>query len=302
MSKFSEETFKAWCRPASESEEQHISRAIRMAKDAVRSSDKLKDKKIEIFVQGSYANNTNVRKESDVDVCVMLKDTCYTEYPKGKTREDYGFTEGSNDFKTYRKDNIQAANDEYGEKNVKPGNKSIKISENGGRVESDLVPSFQYRNYAAINSSDPKKYVEGVKFFPNNGGEVVNYPKQHIENGIAKNDQTQRRYKRQVRLLKRLRYKMLDDGKAVNGGISSFLIECLVYNTPNRIFNGNDTYGEQLKQILIYLYNQTQPGSGASSWQEVSGMLDLFDTTRKWDMPMVHEFLKQVWNFVEFKP
>lgn len=300
MSKFSEDTFKAWCRPASESEEQQISRAIRMAKDAVRSSDKLKGKDIEIFVQGSYANNTNVRKESDVDVCVMLKDTFYSKYPKGKTSKDYGFTQGTNDYSTYRKDIINAARDKYGEENVKPGNKSIKISENGGRVESDLVPSFLYRNYAAINNSDPNKFVDGVIFFPNNGGQVINYPKQHIENGTAKNKDTHRRYKRQVRLLKRIRYKMIDDGWSVNGGISSFLIECLLYNTPNRIFNGNDTYGEQLKQVIIYLYQQTKPGREASNWKEVSGMLDLFDTTRKWNMSMVHKFLEQVWKIVKF--
>lgn len=152
MSKFSEDTFKTWCSPASKSEEQRISQAIRMAKNAIRSFDKLKDKDIDIFVQGSYANNTNVKKESDVDVCVMLKNTFsfYSKYPEGKTDADYGFVQGTNDFKTYRKNSIQAANNKYGEENVKPSNKSIKIRENGGRVESDLVPSFQHRNYAAM--------------------------------------------------------------------------------------------------------------------------------------------------------
>lgn len=301
MSKFSEETFKAWCRPASESEEEHISRAISMAKDAIKSSNELKGKDIEIFIQGSYANNTNVRKESDVDVCVMLKDTFYSEYPTGLGREDYGFTKGTNNFKTYRKDNINAANHKYGGKNVSPGNKSIKIIENGGRVESDIVPSFQYRNYATINSQDPEKFVEGVKFLPNNGGEIINYPKQHIENGKVKNKKTHRRYKRQVRLLKRLRYQMIDQKISVNKGISSFLIECLVYNTPDHIFNNHNTYGEQLKHVLMYLYKQTKPDGGAENWKEVSDLLDLFSTERKWDLSMVNEFLEQVWSFVEFK-
>jgi predicted nucleotidyltransferase len=288
------------CRPASETEEQRISRAIRMIKDAVNSSNELKDKNTEVFVQGSYANNTNVKAESDVDVCVMLKDTFYSKYAEGMTQKDYGFTKGTNDFKTYRKDNVNAAKNKYGEGNVKPGNKSIKVVSNSARVESDLVPSFQYRNYAAINSCDPEKYVEGVKFYSNNNNEVINYPKPHIKNGIVKNDATKRRYKRQVRLLKRMRYMMIEQGWNVNGGISSFLIECLLYNTPNDIFNSHDTYEMQLKEAIIYLYNETRPNGKAQNWKEVSGMIDLFGVHRKWDVPMVNEFLKQVWNFIGF--
>jgi tRNA nucleotidyltransferase (CCA-adding enzyme) len=95
MGRFSEETFNHWKRTASQTEETRISNAIRMVKDAVSSSNELKDKNIDIFVQGSYANDTNVRAESDVDVCVMLKDTFYSEKIKGFTREDYGFSEGA---------------------------------------------------------------------------------------------------------------------------------------------------------------------------------------------------------------
>ena len=63
MSKFSEETFGHWQRPASESEEQRISNAISMVKDAINASGELRSKNIEVFVMGSYANNTNVRAE-----------------------------------------------------------------------------------------------------------------------------------------------------------------------------------------------------------------------------------------------
>ena len=119
MSKFSEQTFDGWRKPASESEEQRISNAISMIKDAIRASDDLKNKNIEIFIQGSYANNTNVRAESDVDVCVMLKDTFYSEYPDGVTDNDYGFTEGTNNFSTYRQQVIRALIEKYGSANVK---------------------------------------------------------------------------------------------------------------------------------------------------------------------------------------
>jgi len=300
MSRFTEQDFEAWCSPTNPTEKQRILRAIQMAENAVKSCNKLKDKDIEIFVQGSYANNTNVRKQSDVDVCVMLKDTFYSKYAEGMTQDRYGFTDGADDFKLYRKRSIGAVLDKYGQENVKPGEKSIKVIGNSVRVESDIVPSFQYRNYAIIKSCDPEKFVEGVRFLSKDGGVVINYPKPHQENSKIKNNKTRDRYKNQVRLIKRLKRLMVKQGVSINSGISSFLIECLLYNTPNRIFNGNDTYGEQLKQVIIYLYQQTKSGGEASNWKEVSGMLDLFDTTRKWDIPMVQEFLKQVWNFVGF--
>ena len=301
MSKFSEQTFDNWRKPASETEEQRISNAISMIKDAISASDKLKDKEIEIFVQGSYANNTNVRANSDVDVCVMLKDTFYSEYPDGKSRDDYGFTAGTNNFDTYSSDLIKALNDKYGKDNIKPGNKSIKITETSYRVEADAVPSFQYRNYKYKNSSDPEKFIEGIKFYAANTNEqVINYPKIHIENGKKKNKDTQRRYKRLVRIFKRIRYKMIDDGEPVNKGITSFLIECLLWNTPNSIFNDYDTWTERLKQAIIHLYNKTEDEKNCEKWVEVSEMFYLFHSERKWNVKMTNDFLKQMWNYLEF--
>lgn len=39
-----------------------------MVKEAINEDEKLKLKAIEIFGQGSYANNTNVRLNSDIDI------------------------------------------------------------------------------------------------------------------------------------------------------------------------------------------------------------------------------------------
>jgi hypothetical protein len=222
MSKYTEETYKHWQRPASEKEETRISNAIKMVKDAISSSEELKTKDIDIFVQGSYANNTNVRAESDVDVCVMLKDTFYSEYPDGLSDSDYGFTDGTNSFNDFRKNVQKALVDKYGNENIKPGNKSIKIIPNSYRVETDAIPSFQYRNYKYQNSKNSNNFKEGIKFYSLKNDKVINYPKIHIENGIQKNTDTQRRYKRLVRVFKRIRYKMIDDGISVNSGISSF--------------------------------------------------------------------------------
>lgn len=301
MSKFSEQTFDNWRKPASETEEQRISNAISMIKDAIRSSDDLKNKNIEIFVQGSYANNTNVKKESDVDVCVMLKDTFYCEYPDGLNDNDYGFSEGTNTFSDYRKLIVTALKEKYGQDNVKPGNKSIKITSNSYRVEADAVPSFQYRNYKYKSSRNANDFIEGIKFYTyNTHTGVINYPKIHTENGKIKNSETQRRFKRLVRIFKRIRYQMIDENKPVNKGITSFLIECLLWNTPNSIFNDYDNWTERTKQAIKYLYNETADEEKCKKWGEVSEMLYLFHSSKKWNVKMVNDYLLQMWKFLEF--
>lgn len=98
MTKFSEQTLDTWRKPSSKSEEQKISNAITMIKAAVNSHESLKEKSTEFIVQGSYGNNTNVKLDSDIDVCVMLKNTFYPEYRDGTTDADYGFTNGADNF------------------------------------------------------------------------------------------------------------------------------------------------------------------------------------------------------------
>ena len=296
MSKYSENTLNNWAKPASETEEQRISNAIKMIKEAIQSYDNLKNKDIEIFVQGSYANNTNVKTKSDVDVCVMLKDTFYSEYPDGYTGEHYGFSTGTNYFNDFRKDIINALNDKYGKENIKPSNKSIKMESTSYRVESDAVPAFQYRNYKIINSTNKNHFVEGIKFYSSTKDEVINYPKEHIENGKIKNTDTQRRYKRTARIFKRIRHQMIQDGISVKKCISSFLIESLLFNVDDSQFTDDELWNNKIKNIIKYLQDNNK-----SNYTEVSRKLDLFDDTRKWDIESVNNFLKQMYKFLEYK-
>lgn len=301
MAKYSEETLDGWRKPARESEEQRISNAISMIKDAVNSHDILKDKSIEFVVQGSYANNTNVRLDSDVDISLMLKDTFYSEYPDGAGDKDYGFSEGTNSFTDYRKYVIEAMISKFGKDNVTVGNKSVKIDSNGYHVQADAVPAFQYRNYKRLDSKKADNFIEGIKFYSSDSIEVINYPKVHIDNGITKNTNTKRRFKRTVRLYKRIRNKMIDDGLAVPKGITSFLLECLLWNVPNDVFESNSTWNDLLRETIISLYNNTKDDSKCKKWGEVSEHFYLFHSDRKWTIKNANDFLKQMWNYLEYK-
>ncbi len=301
MSKFSEDVFMGWSKPASESEEQRISNAIDMVKSAIKSNADLQNKDIEIFVQGSYANNTNVRSNSDIDVCIMLKDTFSSKYPQGLTREDYGFEASNYKFSVYRSAVIKSLADKFDNENITPGNKSIKIQSNSYRIEADAVPCFQYRNYYYEDSKNPDNFIEGHKIYAQNNEEVISYPKQHIENGKEKNTETQRRFKRTVRILKKIRYHMIENNNPVNGNISSFLIECLLWNVPNKIFNDYDTHEERVKESIRHLYLKTKyHPEECKKWLEVSKILYLF-SDKKWNIEVVNEFLLSMWKYLEFK-
>lgn len=135
--------------------------------------------------------------------------------------------------------------------------KAIYIESNTYRVHSDVVPAFQFRNFRNETKNNPNDFIEGVKFFTANSDGIVNYPKIHVKNGIAKNDNTLRRFKRTVRLYKRIRNKMKEDGIPVSENIRSFLIESLLWNVPNTIFNSTDSWNDILRNSIISLYNRS---------------------------------------------
>ena len=270
--KYSEQTLQGWTLPLSQTEEQRAENTIKMIRTAIDANDDLKSMDIEVFTQGSYANNTNVRSESDVDVCVMLKDTFHTVYPDGKKREDYGFLASDLTFQQYRNMVKTALQDKFKTEYVNDGNKSLKINENTYHVQADVVPAFQLRNYYYWGSTDRNKYIEGTWFVAKTGKEVSNYPKRHIQNGISKNNATNKEYKKLVRIMKHIKNNMVDDQAADGEKITSFLVECLVYQIPNNTISNASTWTETVRQALIYLYNEIKE-ERHKEWCEVSDML-----------------------------
>jgi tRNA nucleotidyltransferase (CCA-adding enzyme) len=64
-----EATLRDWSGPASSTEEDKRERTERLVRHAIQSSMDLPSS-VRVFAKGSYANNTNVRRDSDVDVAV----------------------------------------------------------------------------------------------------------------------------------------------------------------------------------------------------------------------------------------
>lgn len=163
--RYTESTLSTWCAPASNTEEERIDNTIKMIRSAIDNWHELDGLDIEVFVQGSYANNTNVRTSSDVDVCIMLRNTFFSSYPDGRCREDYGFTPGSISFDEYKTRVYDALEHKFGREMINVGNKSIKIDSNTYHVQADAVIAFMLKDFRIINSTNSEHYIEGIRFY-----------------------------------------------------------------------------------------------------------------------------------------
>lgn len=297
--RYSESVLQSWISPLSQTEEQRVENTVRMIREAVISYFKLSDCSMSIFAQGSYANNTNVRQNSDVDICIMSTSTVFCNYVEGKTDKDYGYTPGTISFYDYKAYIIEALKNKFGAAAITIGNKCVNIKANSYHVNADVVPAFQYRDFKIINSINPQKYIEGIKYLSSTGEQVINYPKDHIENGKQKNIDTNHEYKKLVRIMKHIRNEMVDKGIVNGDKITSFLIECLIWNLPNDIITNSNTWAGTVQKSIAYLWNKINDNQH-KEWGEVSERLYLFHSNRKWTAEETKSFLSDMYNFLQF--
>ena len=293
-----ETSFRSWAGGPGDTEIERCENAERMIWKAIAASPELENLNIEIFAQGSFKNLTNIAQESDVDVCVCLKDAMYYEIPEGTQASDFGIRPTHHNYDTYRENVTSALTDYFGDSDSKvtSGNKAILIHSNSYRVNADVVPCWEFREYYDVTR--PMLFRSGIKFFSGDGRSITNYPKQHIENGIAKNALTQKRFKRIARVLKSLQVEMIDE-RVLSKKLPSYLIESLVYNVPDGLF-GTSSYRGDVENILAEIFNKTLPSGDCSKWFEVNGIKFLFHPTQPWSKEEAHAFANAAWNYLEF--
>ena len=297
-----ESDFSFWSLPPSKTEEQRSENAIKGIRAAVDGSSNLNQRRIKVFTQGSYRNRVNVRQDSDVDVGVMLYDFFLGEYPAGRTRTDFGVSDAGYSFSQF-KDELEAALvDHFGRTAVKRGNKAFNIRENTYHVEADVVPLFEFRQYWERGN-----YRAGVALMTDQGKRIENYPERlveywpstplHYENGVSKNEDTRRRFKGAVRILKKIRSEMEDTGSSSAKSIPGYLLECLCWNVPNVAFTGS-TWDARVQAVLMHLWNNTKDDASCKSWREVDAIKYLFHVSQPWTRAAANAFILDAWSNV----
>src|SRR5260221_8038825 len=126
--------FQTWSQAPSQTEADKADNAERAIKKAIAASASLQGHVVRVFAQGSYRNRTNVRQDSDVDVCVLCSDTFHYQLPEGKTAPEFQITPASYQAAQFRAD-VQAALESYfGAAAVDVGRKAFGIHENTYRI------------------------------------------------------------------------------------------------------------------------------------------------------------------------
>lgn len=290
-----ESKFRSWAKPPGETEQTKCNNAERAIRNAVNAFRTFIDKSIVCFPQGSYRNRTNVKTESDVDICALCKDVFLYTLPKGIQLEDFKIIPATYSYAKYKQDIEYALVSYFGQRYVKRGNKAFDIHENTYRVDSDVVACFEYRSYYQDG-----KYIEGTAFIPDRGFRIVNWPQQNYDNGVKKNEQTRSRFKAIVRVLKNLRNEMKNQGIIIADSVPSHLIESLAWNVPNNGFS-HATYTADVRWVLAHLSNNTRSFADCKEWGEINELKYLFRTLQSWTFEQTNSFLNAAWNYVGFR-
>ena len=301
-----EDTFLRWAQPPGKTETTRCQNAEGAIRNAISKSPKLSAKNIKVFAQGSYHNRVNVRQDSDVDVGVLCWDSYFVKYPDGASDSLFGHTPATYLYSEFKNDLAEALVAYFGPSGVSRGNKAFDLSGNTYRVEADVAPFFEHRQYRWDGS-----YLAGVAMQPDQGGLIVNYPEKlldtwpilplHYENGVARNKATHRRFKGVVRIIKTACNQMANAGVPAAAFIPGFLIECLVWNAPEDCFNVA-SWTERVRSVLLVLWSCTKGQAGCESWTEVNGVKRLFGPAQPWTRQRVHEFISAAWTFLGMQP
>lgn len=174
--KFTESMIKLYAAPLSDTENKKCINAIREIRDALRDlgfspvsdeiepierdtfsySTRLKraytNEEIQVFVQGSYANNTCVRGYSDVDIAIMRKD----QYEYAFRKPFVTGTQNSKIQGKSLKDAVEKVLNKHFPLEVTRGKKSIKVNGNSFRKKADTVPCLALQYY---NECEEKKTI-----------------------------------------------------------------------------------------------------------------------------------------------
>src|SRR5436190_5070517 len=294
-----EATFTSWAAGPGTTEQTRADNAEKAVRKSIAANDALSAMDITVFPHGSYRNRTNVRQDSDVDICVRLNSTFFTDYPAEKTDADFGNVAGGITYPAFKNLVHTALVDYFGTAAVKRGDKAFDIHENTYRVDSDVIATLEHRRYA-LRSDGSHYYLSGIEFYSDAGKRIINWPEQNYSNGCSKHEATARRFKKIIRIIKRLRNLMDERGIAEAKPIVSCLIESLVWNVPNEGF-GHSTLTADVRYTLAHLFNNTRKDEDCSEWGEVNELKYLFRSSQPWTRQQAHDFVSAAWNYIGFE-
>ena len=179
----------------------------------------------EVFLQGSYKNDTNLGGDSDVDVVVRLNQRHrprVAELSGRLLQEDASHQGAYRRWKSFRDHALKALRARFGN-DAESDRRTLKVPKGKIPADADLVVTL--------------RYMEGIAFYLSDEGRwVVSFPQQHHERGLAKEETTSKRFKKTVCMFKAARNRLVEKKMVTKNDAPSYFIECLLYNIPDSLF------------------------------------------------------------------
>lgn len=99
-----------------------------------------------------------------------------------------------------------------------------------------------------------------------------------------------------VRILKVINNRLIVERKISDSLVSSFFIECLVYNVPNECYIYGD-YKRTLKNVIVKIYDDM---SNNADYTEVSKLLWLFSHSWPRTRKNASDFMQHCWDYLGY--
>jgi hypothetical protein len=225
-------------------------------KNALEASQALyADHSFEIFLQGSYGNDTNIYADSDVDTVIRLDSIFRSDLSQLPAEQQaayhQSFENATYTFAEFKQGVHTRLNTAFGENEVTLGDRAFHIKPSGSRRSADVVACHQYRRYIRFGGQHDQEYISGIIIPGTSTGDVINYPKSHSENLTAKHQSTNNWLKPTIRIFKNMRNKLIDDGAISDDTACSYFVEGMLHNVPDDKFGG--TYGDTFCNSVNWL-------------------------------------------------
>ena len=183
---------------------------------------------VEIYVQGSYANKSNIYFPSNLEIIV--------EIPPSKLKNG---TSAEFNPREFRKLFAKILYDLMGDR-VSEEAKCLCLSGlEKIKHKVDITPCMTYYYDDSVHGSKGSSARKrGILLYDVVGERnVVAFPRLHAQNGFDKNHATEGNFKRVVRMFKTLNQLVVEEFSFLDEGIASgYFIECFLYNVPNQLF------------------------------------------------------------------
>ena len=231
-----ENQLKTWAQPGTVQGAKNTHAAIRNALAGHQWPD---DVRYRTYLQGSYRNNTHLRRQSDVDVVVELtslpvRDGSLLPVSQKRLLKER-FPEPEYGWRLFRRDVLRAITAAFGASRVREGKKTLKLVMESPDIPVDVVVAVRYLKYAEYSGQRSYKHAEGMGLYlPTEGRWTVSYPHLHRRNGVEKEKATNWWFRRCIRMFKNARGQLVEEGRLAPATARSYQIECLLYNVPNR--------------------------------------------------------------------